>query len=117
VATLTGYFDASGAPDQGTVLVVGGFLSFEARWLEFERRWNEVLRLARLSCFHMTEFIICKNEFRSWKNKEKKRRRLLNDLIQIIRDTVVCNFGSIVVLDDWEKTNREYELAESDFQT
>jgi hypothetical protein len=35
MAALTGYFDASGAPDQGTILVVAGFISFEPRWLQF----------------------------------------------------------------------------------
>jgi len=116
VAFLTGYFDASGAPDQGTVLVVGGFISFEARWLQFETRWNKVLQQEGITCFHMNEFINCKGEFRRWKNKEKKRKRLLDALARIVVGTVVYNFGSVVVLDDWAKTNREYALAENDFQ-
>jgi hypothetical protein len=64
----------------------------------------------------MSEFINCKGEFRGWKNKEKKRRRLLDALAPIIVGTVVHNFGSVVVLDDWAKINREYALAENDFQ-
>jgi hypothetical protein len=116
VATLTGYFDASGAPDQGTVLVVGGFMSFESRWIQLEPRWNKALRKEGIKCFHMSDLINGKKEFEGWKTKPDKQRRLLMALIQILKETVVCSFGSIVVLDDWEKTNREYALAENDFQ-
>src|SRR4030081_1847472 len=67
VATiLTGYFDASGAPDQGTVLVAGGFISSEARWLQLEEPWNVALRDASIQCFHMSEFINRKGEFEGW---------------------------------------------------
>jgi hypothetical protein len=114
VSVLTGYFDASGAPDQGTVLVVAGFISFESRWLEFERRWNAALRDAGITIFHMGELINRKGEFAGW--KQRKRERLLSKLIQIVIDTVVQNFGCIVVLDDWNKVNQDYELAENDFQ-
>jgi hypothetical protein len=109
VAVVTGYFDASGAPDQGTVLVVAGFISFESRWLEFEHRWNAALRDAGITCFHMGELINRKGEFVRW--KQRKRERFLSKLIQIVIDTVVQNFGCIVVLDDWNKVNQEHELV------
>jgi hypothetical protein len=111
---LVGYFDASGHPNQGTVLVVGGFISFEARWLQFESRWNKTLREAGVTCFHMSEFINRKNEFAGW--NQRKREHFLATLGHIIIDSVVCNFGSTIVLADWNKANQEYELAECDFQ-
>lgn len=111
---VTGYFDASGAPDQGAVLVVAGFISFEARWLQFEDRWNSALRDAGITCFHMNELINRKGEFDGW--KQRQRERLLEKLGQIIADTVVENFGCIVLLDDWKKVNQEYELAKNNFQ-
>lgn len=114
MSVLTGYFDASGAPDQGTILVVAGFISFESRWLEFERRWNAALRDAGIGCFHMSELINRKGEFARW--QQRARERLLNRLGQIVVDTVVRNFGCIIVLDDWNKVNQEYKLAENDFQ-
>jgi hypothetical protein len=114
VTVLTGYFDASGAPDQGTVLVVAGFISFESRWLEFERRWSAALRDGGITCFHMGELINRKGEFARW--KQAKRERFLAKLIQVVIDTVVQNFGCIVVLNDWNKVNEDYKLAENDFQ-
>ncbi len=94
--TLTGHFDASGAPDQGTILVVGGFISSESRWYEFETRWSAALRQAGLACFHMEEFINRKGEFVGW--KQRPRERLLNKLGQIVVDTVVRSYASIVGL-------------------
>ena len=114
VAALTGYFDASGAPDQGTVLVVAGFISFESRWSEFEKRWNLALNDAGLTGFHMNELINRNAEFAGW--KPGTRRRFLHKLTQIVSDTAVQNFGCIVVLDDWRKVNDDYKLAENDFQ-
>ncbi len=116
MTALTAYFDASGHPDQGTLLVVGGFLSFEPRWLELERRWNAVLTEAGIKIFHMSEFINCKGEFVSWKGKEKKRQKFLNRLGQIVVEGVVKSFASYVVLEDWRKVEQEYELSENDFQ-
>jgi hypothetical protein len=116
VAALTGYFDASGTPDKGAVLVVGGFISFEPRWLEFETRWNKALQKENVKIFHMTDFINGKNEFAGWKSKPRKQERLLNALGQIVVDSVVWNFASTVVLDDWRTVNQEYELEENDLQ-
>jgi hypothetical protein len=61
----------------------------------------------------MTEFITCKGEFLNW--TDKARAKPLESLLRIILDTVVCNFGSTVFLDDWNTVNQEYELAENDF--
>ena len=62
----------------------------------------------------MNHLINYEGEFAGW--KQKPRERLLNDLGRIVVDTVVWNFASTVVLDDWNNANEEYELAESDFQ-
>ncbi len=113
VTVLTGYFDASGHPNQGEVLVVSGFISTEPRWLQFERRWNDALKSAGISCFHMNEFINRSGEFAGW--NQGKRERLLKTLGRIVVDTVIWSFAAVVVLEDWRKANKEYQLAENDF--
>lgn len=116
VMALTAYFDASGAPHQGTVLVVAGFLSFERRWLELERRWSKLLTEAGIECFHMTDFINCKREFADWKGKDKTRQKFLESLGRIVVDGVVKSFASYVVLEDWRQVEKDYQLSENDFQ-
>ena len=116
VTALSAYFDASGHPDQGTVLAVGGFLSFEPRWKELETRWAEVLKDAGIKIFHMNHLITNKGEYVSWKGQDKKKAKFLGRLAAIIADCVQQSFASCVILDDWRRANQEYELEESDFQ-
>lgn len=116
VAALTFYGDASQDKDGRILIAVGGFLSFEQRWYGFERRWKEALKDAGIKIFHMSEFVSDSGEFAKWKGKQKKKRRFLAKLREIITDSVVYCFGSYAILDDWQQQNREFELARNDFQ-
>ncbi len=115
VAVLTGYFDAAGHPKQGNVLVVGGFISFEPRWCEFERLWTTALQKAGIQQFHMTDFINNSHQFKGWEKRSSDKRRLLTELIKVVVKTVVLSFASVVILDDWRRANKDYALAERDF--
>jgi hypothetical protein len=111
---LTGYFDASGAPNQGTILAVAGFISFEPRWLQFESEWRKALAKEGVECFHMTEFIFNKKgDFKRW--GQGRRERFITALGKIVAKTVVKSFASYVVLDDWKEANRKYKLVEHDY--
>ena len=115
---VTGYFDASGHPDSGTVLVVSGFVSSDARWERFERQWNEVLAAAGIRVFHMRDFTQSTGEFEVWKGDEEKRKSLLSDLIEIVVNSasVFYSVAGAVVVKDWHQCNRDYRLEESDLQ-
>src|ERR1700691_4940807 len=91
---VTGYFDASGAPDEGVILCVAGFVSFEQRWKKLEREWKQALADEHASIFHMTEFVFAKqrkghkkNEFAGWTTE--RRQRLLRTLAKIVARNVV----------------------------
>ena len=110
---LTGYFDAGGAPNQGTTLAVAGFLSFENRWLQFEEAWNPALAKERVTCFHMHDFIRRDKEFARW--TQKRRERFITTLGKIIAAHVVISSASFIVLEDWREANRQYKLVENDY--
>lgn len=117
---VTGYFDASGAPNQGLMLVVAGFISFEPRWLRLEYDWNKALAKEHVSLFHMTDFIFGKqrsggktNEFAGW--SQSRRKAFLTTQVKIVAKNVVKSFASYVVLEDWRQANRQYQLAEYDY--
>jgi hypothetical protein len=110
---LTGYFDASGSPKEGTILTVAGFISFEPRWLQFEAAWIPVLAKEHVTCFHMHEFIKGKNEFAGW--KQKRRERFITILGEIVAANVVLSSASFIVLEDWNEANRQYMLVENDY--
>jgi hypothetical protein len=82
--TLIAYFDASGHPKDGSLLVVPGWLSFQERWQQFEKEWTETLAETNIEYFHMREFTQSRGQFEGWRRKEKKRKRFLGKLISII---------------------------------
>ena len=117
---VTGYFDASGAPNQGLVLCVAGFTSFEQRWEKLECEWRQALAKEHVSIFHMTEFVFAKqrkgqkkNEFAGWSTE--RRQSLLRTLAKIVARNVIKSYASYVVLEDWQEANRQYKLAEYDY--
>jgi hypothetical protein len=117
---VTGYFDASGAPNQGLLLVVAGFISFEQRWLQLECEWSKALAKEHVKLFHMTDFVFGKqrkgakpNEFAGW--GEGRRKAFITTLGKIVAASVIKSFASYVVLEDWREANRQYKLAEYDY--
>jgi hypothetical protein len=73
---VTAYFDASGLPDDGSVLVVSGFVSSARRWARFDSEWSKILQDSGIRIFHMKEFAHSTGEFKNWKPEEEKRRKL-----------------------------------------
>ena len=115
---LTGYFDGSGAPHQikNKVLIVGGFVATEDRWLIFEDAWRTLLDKEGIQCFHMSDFIVCKRAFADWKNKDRKRKAFLSALCDVVIELRPISFASGVNLWDWQLVNLNYELEENNFQ-
>lgn len=110
---LIAYFDASGHPKDGSLLVVSGWLSFQERWRQFEKEWTAALAEANVEHFHMTEFTQSRGQFDGWRHKEKKRKRFLSRLISIIHRNLPEGFAGTVLLPDWEAVNSRYMLAEN----
>ena len=82
-----GYFDASGDDHSQLLLVIAGFVSHDTAWAEWETEWRERLAEYKLKCFHNRELY-------SWDLGRK--RRLMDDLSEIISHHVGYKFGVIV---------------------
>jgi hypothetical protein len=50
-----------------------------------------------LTYFHAVDFAHSRNEFSGWKEQEPRRRKLLSDLMELIKRHAYLKFGSIVV--------------------
>jgi hypothetical protein len=112
MAMFTTYLDASGSPDQGVALSVAGFVATTEQWIEFERNWKEVLEAYGVSQLHMREFAHSVDEFASWKNDERKRRRFLERLVNVIKTRTRYCVVSCVMLDHYRKVDKIYPLHE-----
>lgn len=104
-----GYFDDSGHPDQSAVSV-GGFVAEKARWLQFDEAWRGTLGYFGIAWFHMADFEAGRGPFRGWGTRRKDK--LLNRLIEIVRSHAAADFSQIVPMDDYHAVNELYALEE-----
>lgn len=109
---FTAYFDDSGSPDDGSALVVAGYVSSDEQWLRFEREWNDILRDVGVKHFHMKDFAHSTGEFSHLKHREQERKRFIERLVGTIRTRVRKSFSGVVVLEDYHAVNKKYLLAE-----
>ena len=89
LSAFTCYFDASGSETDQPCLAVAGFVALADQWLQFESEWN-----ATLSRFHLPYFRVSEiNQDPRFKNDPALLKALYIDLIQIIKDNVLRQFG------------------------
>lgn len=101
MSAFTAYFDASGTEHDQPCLAVAGYVALAEQWIEFEKQWLARLQVEGLDCFHSTEV-------RSrWKYDQPHLDRLYRDLIAIISDNVIRQFGCVMVNRSLKKWSRE----------
>jgi len=100
VRELVAAFDASGKETDQSCVAVDGFIATSDEWDKFSSEWMKRLSEDGLSSFHMREFAHWRGQFSDrnyW--KEERRRRLLSDLIDLVRShTFQMKFGCSVLL-------------------
>lgn len=100
------YLDDSGHPVDKPFLVLGGLVSTEARWIEFERPWREVLKERKISFpFHATDFF-------SDRAKDPKLKHIVSDLVRVISNHVEAAFSVGLEMAAYKAANRVRRLEE-----
>lgn len=111
MATFIAYFDQVESHTDD-VLVLAGCVASLPQWLLFEDDWNRILSASGLRRFQIKEFAQSQGKFKSWKNKEEKRKQLVDYLNGIIRTRVRKAFSCAVLLHDYRKLDADYTLRE-----
>lgn len=98
MATFIACFDASGSERDARTpfLTVAGFLSTAEQWVAFTELWNKRLADDGLAYFRMVEYAQSVKQFESWKGQESRRKRLLGDLVDLIKSHAFRKFGCTV---------------------
>jgi len=106
---FTAYFDASGSENDSRTpyLVVAGYLSTAEKWTVFSDLWTKRLQKDGLTYFRMSEYAHSIKEFEGWRPDEDRRRRLLNDLIGLVKSYVVGMFGCVVKISAMQAMTNE----------
>jgi hypothetical protein len=94
------YYDASGSessPENG--LTVVGLVATEAKWLRFQRAWEQVLDEHGITAHHMRHFAGSspKSEFASWKADDPRRASYVAALIKALKQGM--HKGFVVTLE------------------
>ena len=112
---LQAYMDDSGSHQSSPVCVVAGYFGSIARWREFERRWNAVLKPEGIIEFHAKRFWARDesgnrvSEYKNW--DDARATRFLNGLLSAIERTDIYPFACGVLGGEWGKQtldNRRY---------
>lgn len=101
--TLNGYFDDSGTHRGSDSIVVAGFLSDAARWVEFSALWQIALNEFGLDQFHMTDFANQAPPYtiaNGWSEQNRKCR--LDRLLKIIQGHVSYSVGTVIRRKDFD---------------
>jgi hypothetical protein len=116
MAMFSAHFDESGAPgNTHSVLTVAGCVSSVNKWARFEVEWNKILIEAGLpegTVFHMNKFARNIKPYEEFEGNPKRKAELISALVNCTRRNVNKAFSCTVVLEDWERMNQRYYIAE-----
>jgi hypothetical protein len=94
---LRAYFDRSELIAPAPVLAVGGYVSSDEAWANFESAWKDVLDKFGVSMFHMTEFECRHREFKEWPND--KRIAFIGELIELVHLHAMAGVAAAIAIE------------------
>jgi hypothetical protein len=111
---LTAGFDCSQDSAQ-KYFIMAGFVSSSDRWREFDAEWRKRLAKDNLPYFHMWAFAglpkYSRKPFdKSWLGNENRRRDLLGDLLEIIKNHAWRKVACILPLDVTTRLSEEARI-------
>ncbi len=103
LAMLIAYFDESGKERDHRAVALGTVIAPEEKWIEFEKKWNEILQRHDVKVFHMTDFETRNGEFKDkcWGNEE--RLSFIADLAEIVKNTITVGFAYSILVADYKE--------------
>jgi hypothetical protein len=110
---LTAFMDETGHPDDPNSKFVGmaGLLAPSNNWERFEKQWKALLKRYDLPFFHMKDYAHSRKAFEGWKGNETKRRELLAELMQTIRDAHALPFGCTIPMDSYRSYPKHLQIT------
>lgn len=113
MAMFSAYFDASGHPDQQSVITVAGFVSSVKKWTRFDSEWNAILKSEGVEYFRMSEFASNQGQFsHGWRRATDRRREFITRLAMCLRRNVNKSFRATLIMPDYVQVNQRFLLEE-----
>lgn len=111
---VTSYFDASGG-EKHPAIIVAGYIATVRRWERFDTDWRRVLNRKEFDVpyFHMKEFAHSRGEFEDWQGDERRRRRFINALLDVLASCAKAGFACMIKEPVWDSIDKSYPLRET----
>ena len=109
---FSAYFDESGTKADTAAVVVAGFVAPREQWVAFEKDWQRILSMFKMTRLHMKEFAHSTGEYATWKGNESRRREFLRRLIGTLKVRAHHSFACAVLMEDYRRVDSRYKLHE-----
>src|SRR5712692_5615712 len=97
------FFDESGTHGDSAAVVVGGYISSEEQWEEFDREWTQLLRQEGVSGLHRVDIENFRREFTPEHGWDRARQiRVLQAAHDIIKRRTTIGTGGALIQADYE---------------
>jgi hypothetical protein len=110
------YLDCSGSStdkNRQKAISVGGYISPQKAWAEFEVLWQYILYRYGIREFHMNEYAQSTGEFKKWKNDATKRMHFMVSVTDAVNSLMMQSVGMSLHLEAYDKFNERFLLQET----
>jgi len=90
------YFDDSGKFTDSDFVCLAGYVSYDAGWAALVQKWEALLVQHKIPYIHMKDLMALRGPYETLGWDTKHRDEVLNDFIDVIRESVVAGFGVVV---------------------
>ncbi len=106
MAFFEAYFDESGTHEDSSVTAFGGVIASQSEWDPIMSAWLKVLANHGVPRMHANELANLRGPFRGW--DDDRRKRLVNDLLDVYRDHEICLIGTAVENSVYDSIRAEF---------
>ena len=109
------YLDCSGSStdeNRKKTISVGGYISHETKWAEFEVLWQYILYRYDIRELCMSDFAHSEREFKKWKDQPLKRRDFMVSVGDAVNSLTMQVVGATLHLESYDEVDKRVQLHE-----
>lgn len=99
--SITTYLDESGTHNSSPFVIMGGVVGRSAQWVDYNKKWDRLLKKNLLTYFHSRKLRATSGEFASW--SEQSKRLLIRDIDKLQNRNTLFRFVTVVRKDEFQQ--------------
>jgi len=98
---LTTYMDESGTHGPSDYMIMGGIVGRLGQWVDYDKRWNRLLKKNLLTYFHSKKLRAREGEFKNW--SDGSAAAIIRDIDKLQNRNSLFRFVTLVKKDEFQK--------------